>query len=266
MRVGITLPQFRLDPEPAVAVARAAEEAGVDGVFVFDHLWPLGGDPSRPALHSLTLLGALAAETSTVALGTLVARVGVLPDAVLVHALETLHRMVGDRLIAAMGTGDSHNKGENLAYGIPFPEAAERLDRLRECCTAARRKGITTWAGGNSAAVRRVADESADAWNGWALSPLTFRAYADEVGVPVTWGGQVLVGRSPEEAADKSARYGTRPGLVSGTVDDLARHLDELADAGAEWAVCAPLDVGSDVSAVETVVMARDRVAGSGRR
>ena len=266
MRVGITLPQFRLDPEPAVAVARAAEDAGVDGVFVFDHLWPLGGDPSRPALHSLTLLGALAVETSRVALGTLVARVGVLPDAVLVHTLETLQRMVGDRLIAALGTGDSHNKGENLAYGIPFPEAAQRLARLRACCVAAREKGITTWAGGNSAAVRRVAAESADAWNGWAIGTSTFRSHAEEIAVAATWGGQVLVGRSPEEAAEKSARYGTRPGLVSGTVDDLARHLDELAEAGATWAVCAPLDVGADPSAVETVVMARERVAEGERR
>ena len=73
MRVGVTLPQFRHDAEAAIAVARRAEAVGIDGVFVFDHLWPLG-QRMRPALHSLTLLGALAAETETVSMGPLVAR------------------------------------------------------------------------------------------------------------------------------------------------------------------------------------------------
>ena len=53
MRLGVTLPQFREDAEPALAAARRAETAGLDGVFVFDHLWPLH-QPERPALHSLT--------------------------------------------------------------------------------------------------------------------------------------------------------------------------------------------------------------------
>lgn len=104
----MTLPQFRHDAEAAVAVARRAEAAGLDGVFVFDHLWPLG-QRMRPALHSLTLLGALAAETERVTLGPLVARVGLVPDALLVHGMLTLHRILGDRLIVALGTGDSLN-------------------------------------------------------------------------------------------------------------------------------------------------------------
>ena len=119
MRVGITLPLFNDDPELAVAVARRAEDAGLDGVFVFDHLWPLR-QPHRPALHSTTVLAAVAAETSRIHVGTLVARVGLVPDAVLVHNLVTLAAIAGDRLIAGLGTGDSANKDENLAYGIDF--------------------------------------------------------------------------------------------------------------------------------------------------
>ncbi|HET7720943.1 MAG TPA: LLM class flavin-dependent oxidoreductase, partial [Acidimicrobiales bacterium] len=106
MLVGVTLPQFRHDADAAITVARRAEAAGLDGVFVFDHLWPMG-QRMRPALHSTTLLGALAVETDRVVLGTLVARVGLVPDAVLVHTLVTLHRMTAGRLIAALGTGDS---------------------------------------------------------------------------------------------------------------------------------------------------------------
>ena len=45
-RVGLTLPSFVEDPEIPIAVARAAEAAGLDAVFVFDHLWR--GDPPEP--------------------------------------------------------------------------------------------------------------------------------------------------------------------------------------------------------------------------
>ena len=251
MLIGVTLPQFRHDAEAAIATARRAEAAGIDGVFVFDHLWPLG-QRMRPALHSLTLLGALAAETERVTLGPLVARVGLVPDAVLVHTLVSLHRMLGDRLIAALGTGDSLNRDENEAYGVEFRPAAERLASVVDCCRRLRAAGVTTWVGGRSARVREAAGE-ADGWNGWGTDPATFATEA--AGVPagraLTWGGQVLVGRTQAEADAKLRAHGNRPGLVTGTVDDLARHLDALAAAGASWAICAPLDVGTDPGAVE---------------
>ena len=251
MRIGVTLPQFRHDAEPAVEVARRAEAAGIDGVFVFDHLWPIG-QRMRPALHSLTLLGALAAETRRVALGTLVARVGLLPDLVLVHALASLHRITGGRLVAALGTGDSLNREENEAYGIAFAPASERLAALVGCCRRLRTLGVTTWVGGRSAAVRQAAGE-ADGWNSWGTDAPTFAVEA--AGVPagraLTWGGQVLIARTRAEAHAKVRTHGTRPGLVSGTVDDLRRHLDGLVQGGASWAICAPLDVGTDPAAVE---------------
>ena len=255
MRVGVTLPQFRLEAEPAIAVARRAEAAGIDGVFVFDHVWPLH-QPDRPALHGLSLLAALAVETSRVTLGPLVARVGLLPDAVLAHGLLTVHRMVGDRLIAALGTGDSSNRDENPAYGVPFPPKAERIAHLIDCCRRLRAQGVRTWVGGNSADVRTVAVAEADGWNGWGNDAVTFGSQAAALDVEVSWGGQVLIGRDALDAAAKLERHGSRPGLVHGTVDDLVAHLRALADAGAAWAVCAPLDVGTDPSAVELVAEA----------
>ena len=143
MLIGITLPQFRHDAEAAITVARRAEAAGLDGVFVFDHLWPMG-QRMRPALHSTTLLGALAAETDRVLLGTLVARVGLVPDAVLVHTLVSLHRMTGGRLIAALGTGDSLNREENEAYGVPFAPVADRVASVVDCCRRLRAAGLGT--------------------------------------------------------------------------------------------------------------------------
>ncbi|MDQ4133918.1 MAG: hypothetical protein M3179_12110, partial [Actinomycetota bacterium] len=131
-----------------------------------------------------------------------------------------------------------------------------------------RAAGVTTWVGGCSPAVRRAA-AAADGWNGWGpcAESGTFaetaadvrRAVAEAGGDPdldLSWGGQVLVAGSAEAAMAKFDRYGDRPGLVQGTVDDLSRHLRGLADAGAAWAVCAPLDVGSDPDVVEMVAEA----------
>jgi alkanesulfonate monooxygenase SsuD/methylene tetrahydromethanopterin reductase-like flavin-dependent oxidoreductase (luciferase family) len=249
--MGVTLPQFRHDAEAAIEVARRAEAAGIDGVFVFDHLWPIG-QRMRPALHSTTLLGALAAETERVTLGTLVARVGLVPNAVLVHTLVSLHRMTAGRLIAALGTGDSLNREENEAYGVPFAAVGDRLALLVDCCRRLREAGVTTWVGGRSGAVRRAAGE-ADGWNGWGIDAETFAAEAAGVpgGPALTWGGQVLIGRTKAEADAKLRAHGDRPGLVSGTLDDLNAHLAALAAAGATWAICAPLDVGTDPGAVE---------------
>jgi alkanesulfonate monooxygenase SsuD/methylene tetrahydromethanopterin reductase-like flavin-dependent oxidoreductase (luciferase family) len=251
VKLGITLPQFRHDAEAAVTVARRAEAVGLDGVFVFDHLWPMG-QRMRPALHSTTLLGALAVETDRVVLGTLVARVGLVPDAVLVHTLVSLHRMTGGRFIAALGTGDSLNREENEAYGVPFAPVADRVASVVDCCRRLRAAGVTTWIGGRSPAVRMAA-ANADGWNGWGTDVATWAGEA--AGVPhggeLTWGGQVLIGRTQAEADAKLRTHGSRPGLVAGTVDDLKAHIDALAAAGASWAVCAPLDVGTDPEAVE---------------
>jgi hypothetical protein len=259
MRLGITLPQFRDDPQAVFDAARAAEEAGIDGVFVFDHLWPLG-QPHRPALHSYELLAAVTAETRSVAVGTLVARVGLIPDAMLLHALHTLHLVAGDRLVAGLGTGDRANQDENLAYGVGYPSMLERRARLVACSTVLSSAGVTTWVGGRSATAREMAVAGrARAWNGWGGDVASFAADAAELagtGVEPTWAGQVLIGRTPAEADAKRARYGTRPGLVWGTVDDLRRHLDALAAAGATWAVCAPLDIGRDPSAAAIVAEA----------
>jgi alkanesulfonate monooxygenase SsuD/methylene tetrahydromethanopterin reductase-like flavin-dependent oxidoreductase (luciferase family) len=273
VRVGITLPQFRDDAEPALATARAAEAAGLDGVFVFDHLWPLG-QPDRPALHSLVLLGALAAETERLTLGPLVARVGLLPNAVLVHALASVHRMIGPRLLVTLGTGDEGNRPENEAYGLEYAPVADRVAALVDCVRRLRAEGVPSWVGGRSRAVRRVASE-ADGWNRWGVDAATFAAEAAELWevaatargqpgrsaeaeprVETSWGGQVLVGRTEAEVAEKLARIGDRPGLVHGRVADLTEHLAALAEAGASWAVCAPLDVGTDPGAVEMVAEA----------
>ena len=133
VRVGLTLPSFREDPEDVVTVARAADAAGVDGVFAYDHVFRTGADGTRrPALEMSAVLGLVAAETTRVVVGTLVARVTMRPVATLVVILDTAHRVSGGRLVAGLGSGDAESRPEHEAYGLPFPPLADRVSRLEE--------------------------------------------------------------------------------------------------------------------------------------
>ena len=132
VHVGLTLPSFVEDPEIPIRVARAAEDAGLDAVFVFDHLWR--GDPPdrRPALECFALLGAVAAETTRIRVGTLVARATLRPAATLANAFLTAQRVSNGRLIAAIGSGDSHSRAENEAFGLEFGTMEDRIHALHE--------------------------------------------------------------------------------------------------------------------------------------
>ena len=215
MRIGITLPQFREDPSDALAAARVADaDPRIEGVFVFDHLWAIG-QPDRPALSAWPLLGALASVTERVVLGTLVARVSLLPDAVLEHHVATMLSMVGPhRFVAGLGAGDSLSKAENEAYGIPFPPVDERLAVLDDCTARCLAAGATVWVGGLSSKVAAIARERGVALNVWGVDPA--RVAADAADGEVTWGG------------------------VAADVGTLAPFLAELRAAGATWAVVAP--------------------------
>ena len=230
MRVGVTTPQFRPAAEPAMVAARVAEAAGLDGVFVFDHLWAIG-NPSRVALACYPLMGALAVETQRVSLGTLVARVGVLPAAMIEHNFATLQRMLGDRLIAGLGMGDHLSAPENEALGIEFPPAAVRREMLTDVCRRVRALGITTWVGGRGATTQALGRREANAVNVWDAPVDEVARLAGEG--EVTWGGPV--------PADLGA---------------VVQVLEALRDAGATWAICAPPFGADPTPAVEMVAEA----------
>jgi alkanesulfonate monooxygenase SsuD/methylene tetrahydromethanopterin reductase-like flavin-dependent oxidoreductase (luciferase family) len=212
MRVGVTLPTFRPDAA-ALDAARMAEDAGLDGVFVFDHLWPMGA-PERPALSAFPVLGALSAVTSRVCFGPLVARVGLVPDDVLVSELLSLHRMAPGRLVAGLGTGDRNSAAENVAFGIDMAPADQRRLAVRSCAGALLSAGVPVWIGGGSPSTVEIAVDLGAAVNLWEGQPAAVAAMAARG--EVTWGGP-----------------------VAGDVPAVAQWLSELERAGATWAVCA---------------------------
>jgi len=214
MKVGITLPQFRDEADTALAAARRAEELGIDGVFCFDHLWPMG-QPGRPAISSGPLLGALAASTTTIALGTLVARIGLLPDEVLVEVLCGVHAISGGRLVAGIGTGDTLSREENESYGIPFESASIRRERLGSVAAAVAGAGVPVWVGGGRPENVAIARSTGAAVNVWQVDAEPVVGLVAQ-GVEVTWGGP-----------------------VGDTVEEATAMLQSVARAGASWAVCA---------------------------
>jgi F420-dependent oxidoreductase-like protein len=150
MRVSIAVTNYSwpggpdgLGPELARLV-RGADQAGVDTVWVVDHL--LQADPTAPPddtemLEAYTTLGFLAAQTERVRLGTMVSGVTFRPPALLVKAVTTLDVLSGGR--AWLGLGAGYHGEEAEAMGLPLPPVAERFQRLEETLRIA----AQMWAG-----------------------------------------------------------------------------------------------------------------------
>ena len=122
------LPTFSETPDRALAVAQRADELGVDGVFSYDHLWPMG-QPRRPALAPFPLLAAAASATERICVGTLVARVRLVPDPVLVSQFMALDALAPGRVIAGLGTGDSLERAREPCLRRPV-RAGRRAARF----------------------------------------------------------------------------------------------------------------------------------------
>lgn len=214
MRFGVTLPTFRSDAA-ALEAARTAKEAGVDGVFVFDHLWPMGR-PDRPALSAFVVLGAVAGITEQVVLGTLVARVGLVPDEVLLAQFASLEALAPSRVVAGLGTGDAKSAAENEAYGYERLRPGERIASLEWCARELVERGSTVWIGGGSGSPRmaQVARRTGAALNLWQVGPEAVALYRP--GGEVTWGGD-----------------------LPGDEDEALSLLERLHLEGATWAVAS---------------------------
>jgi alkanesulfonate monooxygenase SsuD/methylene tetrahydromethanopterin reductase-like flavin-dependent oxidoreductase (luciferase family) len=255
MRLGLTLPSFVEDPAVPLAVARTAEESGVHGVFAFDHLFRMASDGApRPALEATALLGAVAAQTGRISIGTLVLRATLRPPATLAAVLDTVARIAGARLVAGIGAGDTESRPEMETYGLPFGTEAERVTALRASIRAIRDRGYPIWVGGRARHVGLIAAESADGWNRWGVPAETFAREMSEVGALAerlsrrpkeftpSWGGLVLLGRTEADAERKAATRSVAPGVIVGGPERAADQLQPYLDAGARWLILGPLD------------------------
>jgi probable F420-dependent oxidoreductase len=142
MQIGIHVPQWGPDAarDGVLAVARAAEEAGLDSIWVADHVvYPLFGDtqypyssdglpftPDEGFLDALTTLAVVAGATQRVKLGTSVLVAPMREPLQLAKAVATLDVLSGGRVVLGLGVG--WWKEEFDALGVDFSARGARVD------------------------------------------------------------------------------------------------------------------------------------------
>lgn len=260
--------------EEWVALARACEEAGLDGLFRSDHYLPMFGDGF--SLDAWATLAGLAAVTSSLRLGTLVSPVTFRRPAVLANMVATVDRISGGR--AELGLGAGWNLREHETFGFAFPSLAERMDILEQQLEDITRR----WAElppaplqqphppivmGGAAGPRAagLAARFADEYNMPFASVEDARAGRERVAAACEREGRepiafslmaaCCLGRDRAEAVERAANRLRRMGsdadpeeslgadnALIGTVDDVAARIGEYAAAGVERVYLQHLD------------------------
>jgi F420-dependent oxidoreductase-like protein len=113
-----------------LALAAAAEDAGLEALFRSDHYLSLEAPTERASLDAWTTLAALAARTSRIRLGTLVSPATFRHPSVLAKSVATVDHVSGGRVELGLGAG--WMELEHRAYGFEFPPAGERVARFAE--------------------------------------------------------------------------------------------------------------------------------------
>jgi len=124
-------PQQGASYRQQLAIAQLAEQLGFNGFFRSDHYLRMGeGNPLPGPTDTWVTLGAIARETSTIRLGTLVASATFRLPGPLAVAVAQIDDMSNGRIELGLGAGWFDE--EHTAYGIPFPSLGQRFDMLTE--------------------------------------------------------------------------------------------------------------------------------------
>jgi alkanesulfonate monooxygenase SsuD/methylene tetrahydromethanopterin reductase-like flavin-dependent oxidoreductase (luciferase family) len=149
LKVGIQLPEVEWEARwsDLRAMALRAEELGFDSAWYGDHLLYRrpGDDRARGPWEAWTVLAGLAAVTSRITLGPLVAATAFHAPAMLAKQAATVDEISGGRLVLGLGAG--WNETEFAAFGFPFDR---RISRFAEAFTIIRtllREGAIDFAG-----------------------------------------------------------------------------------------------------------------------
>jgi probable F420-dependent oxidoreductase len=271
LRVGIQLPEVEREvrwPELR-SMARAAEQAGFDSVWVGDHLLYRDDElPPRGPWEAWSVLAALAAVTERVQLGPLVASASFHNPAMLAKKAATVDEISGGRLILGLGAG--WNETEYRAFGYPFDHRVDRFEEALTIITGLLREGAVDFAGRYHQArdclllprgprpqgppimigttgprMLQLAAAHADAWNAWfswyGNTPEGLAALREKVDEACAAVGRdpatlertvaVLVQVGEGELLRRGGRYETPPPL-RGSAVELAAELRRFASEG----------------------------------
>jgi alkanesulfonate monooxygenase SsuD/methylene tetrahydromethanopterin reductase-like flavin-dependent oxidoreductase (luciferase family) len=145
-RFGI-LRSFSIPIDDLVGQIQRFESAGFDSVWGIDH-FNRPTDPGAPLFESWTTLAALAAVTTRIRLGILVTSNTFRHPALVAKEAVTIDHISHGRVEIGLGAGGY--EAEHHTFGLPYPDPAERVARLREsveAIDALMRQEVTTYRG-----------------------------------------------------------------------------------------------------------------------
>lgn len=147
-KVGVQLPEVeRFVPWPEyLDLARRAEGAGFDSIWVGDHLlYDLPDGSTRGPYEAWTALAAIAAVTERVEIGPLVASTSFHAPAMLAKQASTVDAISRGRLIVGLGAG--WNRREYDAFGFPYDRRVSRFEEALAIIVPLLREGRATFHG-----------------------------------------------------------------------------------------------------------------------
>jgi len=175
IRVGVDLPPQHTTFAAYRDAWLAADRLGVDSLWVWDHFFPLSGDPDGPHLEAWSLLAALGAQTRRARVGNLVLAMGYRNPALLSAMAKTVDHITGGKLLLGLGAG--WNERDYAEYGYAFGTAGERLRNLergielikgrwaRDTPKPVRGTIPIMVGGGGERVTLRITAQHADLWN-----------------------------------------------------------------------------------------------------
>jgi F420-dependent oxidoreductase-like protein len=126
----MTEPQQGLSYDEILALARAAESAGLEAFFRSDHYTSFPGSAGQPTTDAWATLAGLARDTTRIRIGALVSPITFRIPGSFAKVVATVDEMSQGRVEVGMGAG--WHEEEHLQLGIPYPALGERFDRLEE--------------------------------------------------------------------------------------------------------------------------------------
>lgn len=247
LKLGIHALPMDCTYEDLQRVWRLADSSGIYWVSVCDHF--IGQmDVRGPQFEGISIMTALAAETSNVRVGCLVFGMGYRNPAQLAKAAVTIDHVSDGRL--ELGVGAGWYELEHTSYGLPFPPVGARMDVLEEgvqviksmlsqksttfsgnhfqvedaCSSPAPvQKSPRVWVGGlGERRTLRIVARHADGWNATGASPEVFR---HKRRVLEKWCE--VEGRDPTEIS-RSANVGFYMGVDNADADRRRREFREF--------------------------------------